>query len=560
MKSLLLVLVLLLSGLGFSIAQTIQPKIMVIPYTEEGEDLRSVLEEDEIKRVTVTKIKEAFDARGYTTIDFIAKMKAAKANNAFTSENQSDIRSQLIESSSADVYVQAEVISEKSESGNSVKVILTGFESSTGNSLANKIGESGKFYTDNYSKLASRAVESCIEDFLNVLQVKFTAIINNGKSVMVDISFDGASKYTMSSEIGSDGLPLSDQIEMWIEQNAFNNNYHIQGTSDLKMIFDDVRIPLKNPTTGSNYNPNKFALDLYKFFKTVGLQTRKEVKGSTIYMTIKSGTATIETPKAIVIQNSDVDINIPVTNVKDENAFALIIGNETYTREIAVPYAINDATTFSKYAKNVLGVPENQIHFVKDATFGQLLGEMDWITKIIKAYEGKAKVYFYYAGHGVPDEATKATYLLPVDGYSGNLRSSVKLADVYKGLSEYPSKSVNVFLDACFSGGSRTGMLTTGRGVKIKPKADAISGNMVVLSATSGDETAHPYTEKSHGLFTYYLLKKLQSSEGDINWQDLSSYVIENVNKKSVVKNKPQTPSVLVGTQIQATWKSLPVR
>lgn len=542
------------------LSQTIQPKIMVIPYTEEGEDLRSVLEKHEIKRITVTKIKEAFDTRGYTTVDFIAKMNAAKTSNTFTSENQSDIRSQIIESSSTDVYVQAEVIVEKSESGNSVKVILTGFESSTGNSLANKIGESGKFYTDNYNKLATRAVESCVEDFLNVLQAKFTAIVNNGKSVIVDISFDVGSKYTMSSEIGSDGLPLSDQIEMWMEQNAFKNNYHIQGTSELKMIFDDVRIPLKNPSTGSNYNPNKFALDLYKFFKTVGLQTRKEVSGSTIYITIKSGTASVGTPKAIIVQNSDVDINIPVTNVTDENAFALIIGNETYTREISVPFAVNDATTFSKYAKNVLGVPEHQIHFVKDATFGQLLGEMDWITNIIKAYDGKAKVYFYYAGHGVPDEATKSTYLLPVDGYSGNLRSSVKLADVYKGLSEYPSKSVTVFLDACFSGGSRTGMLTTGRGVKIKPKTEVISGNMVVLSATSGDETAHPYNEKSHGLFTYYLLKKLQSSKGDTNWEELSSYVIKNVNMKSVVKNKPQTPSVIVGTKIQSTWKSLPVR
>lgn len=266
---------------------TVQPKIMVIPYTKDGEDLRTVLEEDPNKRIAITKIKEGFDSRGFTTVDFIAKLKAAKDNNAFTSDNQTDIKSQIIQMSGADVYVQAEVIVDKGGSGNSVKLILTGYEASTGNSLSNKVGESGKFYTDDFNKLASKAVESCVEDFLNVMQAKFTDIVNNGKSVIVDISFDAGSQYNMSSEIGSDGLPLSDQIEMWMEKNAFKNNYHIQGTTDLRMILDDVKIPLKDQTTGNNYNPNKFALELFKFFKGLGLQPAKDIKSNTIYITIK---------------------------------------------------------------------------------------------------------------------------------------------------------------------------------------------------------------------------------------------------------------------------------
>lgn len=266
---------------------TVQPKIMVIPYTKEGEDLRIVLENDENKRIAIAKIKEGFDNRGFTTVDFIAKLKAAKDNNVFTSDNQTDIKSQIIQMSGADVYVQAEVIVEKGQSGNSVKLILTAYEASTGNSLSNKVGESGKFYTDDFNKLASKAVESCVEDFLNVMQTKFTDIVNNGKSVIIDISFSADSKYKMSSEIGSDALPLSDQIEMWMEKNSFKNNYHIQGTTDLKMILDDVKIPLKDQATGNNYNPNKFALELFKFFKGLGLQPGKDVKGSTIYITIK---------------------------------------------------------------------------------------------------------------------------------------------------------------------------------------------------------------------------------------------------------------------------------
>jgi hypothetical protein len=266
---------------------TVQPKIMVIPYTKEGEDLRTVLENDENKRIAIAKIKEGFDSRSFTTVDFIAKLKAAKDNNVFTSDNQTDIKSQIIQMSGADVYVQAEVIVEKGQSGNSVKLILTAYEISTGNSLSNKVGESGKFYTEDFNKLASKAVESCVEDFLNVMQNKFTDIVNNGKSVIIDISISADSQVKMSSEVGTDKLPLSDQLEMWMEKNAFKNNYHIQGTTDLKMIFDDVKIPLKDQATGNNYNPNKFALELFKFFKGLGLQSGKDIKGNTIYITIK---------------------------------------------------------------------------------------------------------------------------------------------------------------------------------------------------------------------------------------------------------------------------------
>lgn len=268
-------------------ANTVQPKIIVIPYTKEGEDIRTILEEDVNRRIAITKIKEGFDNRGFTTVDFTAKLKAAKDNNILTSESQSDIKSQIIQMSGADIYVQAEVNAVRGNNGSSVTLVLTAYEASTGNSLSNKIGESGKFYTDDFNKLASKAVESCVVDFLNVMQIKFTDIVNNGKSVIIDISFDANSTYKMSSEIGADKLPLSDQIEMWMEKNAFKNNYHIQGTTALKMIFDDVKIPLKDPANGNNYNPNKFALEIFKFFKGIGLQPTKDIKGSTIFITIK---------------------------------------------------------------------------------------------------------------------------------------------------------------------------------------------------------------------------------------------------------------------------------
>ncbi|WP_303004813.1 DUF6175 family protein [Bacteroides congonensis] len=266
---------------------TVQPKIMVIPYTKEGEELRTILEDDINKRIALAKIREAFDSRGFTTIDFIARLKAISQNSVFIADNQTDLKSQLIEMSGVDIYVEAEIDVLMSATGNSVKVIVTAYDVSTGASLANKVGDSGKFYTDDIGKLASKSIGQCAEDFLNTIQMKFTDIVEYGRSVIINFGFDQNSPYSMSSEVGSQGLQLSDELELWMESNAYKNNYHIQGTTDKQMIFDDVRIPLKDPKTGNNYNTNKFALEIFKFLKKIGLQVQRDIKGTTIYITIK---------------------------------------------------------------------------------------------------------------------------------------------------------------------------------------------------------------------------------------------------------------------------------
>lgn len=255
--------------------------------------------------------------------------------------------------------------------------------------------------------------------------------------------------------------------------------------------------------------------------------------------------------------NDPIDTDIPFGGISNPNTFALIIGNEKYTNERSVPYALNDAEVFKKYAVKTLGLPEDNVHLLNNATLGQMLGEIKWITDVAKAYQGKASLIVYYAGHGMPDETTKDAYLLPVDGSSEMIQTAIKLKDLYSQLSDVPAKQVTVLMDACFSGAARDGMLAEGRGVKIKPKENVLKGNFVVLSAASGDQTAYPYEDKGHGLFTYYLLKKLQETKGNINLGSLSDYVNENVSQKSIVKNnKSQTPKVNVSYNVQSTWRS----
>ena len=116
---------------------------------------------------------------------------------------------------------------------------------------------------------------------------------------------------------------------------------------------------------------------------------------------------------------------------------------------------------------------------------------------------------------------------------------------------------MTVFMDACFSGSKRgEGMLASARGVAMKTKAQAPQGKMVVFSAAQGDETAYPYKDKCHGLFTYFLLKKLKESNGSVTLGDLGNYVTEQVSRKSIVANgKSQTPSVIASNTLGTEWK-----
>jgi hypothetical protein len=260
---------------------------------------------------------------------------------------------------------------------------------------------------------------------------------------------------------------------------------------------------------------------------------------------------------------SDVDINVPYSNIKKPNAYALIIGNEDYSSfqtglstESNVYFAINDAKIFKEYCIKTLGVPEKQIKILLNATTGHMNQGLAWLKELAQIEDGNAELIFYYSGHGLPEEQSKEPYLIPVDISGNNVSLGIKLADVYNGLSEFPSKRVTVFLDACFSGGARNQGLIAMKGVKVRPKENMITGNLIVISSSSGTESSGVYREQQHGYMTYFLLKKLQETKGNIKLAELFNYVIETVRKESALNGKSQTPVVNISPTIEDVWYS----
>lgn len=253
---------------------------------------------------------------------------------------------------------------------------------------------------------------------------------------------------------------------------------------------------------------------------------------------------------ATVAQTS-VDTKIAVNSTTDDKTFVVIISNENYKHEESVPFAINDGEVFKIYCQKTLGIPEDHIRFAPDATLGEMNFAIYWLGNMLSAYDGEARAIVYYSGHGMPDENGKEAYLLPVDGFSQMTEGALSTKNLYGKLKEMNSKSIMVFLDACFSGAKRDGkMLASSRGVARKTPVEPVGDNTVVFSAATGDETAYPLKSQKHGMFTYYVLDKMQQSGGCTTLGELSDYVTQQVKRKAVVENngKSQTPTIITSS------------
>lgn len=234
----------------------------------------------------------------------------------------------------------------------------------------------------------------------------------------------------------------------------------------------------------------------------------------------------------------DDELEYLLQNVKqeklNENSYAIIIGIEDYLLESNVNYSHNSAKMFMKYAKKILGVPEENIWaFVEDRKTSAGFIKSQW-SQFLSLVPKDATIYFYYSGHGVPG-IDGNPYILPSDTNAETivLDEYFMLNNIYKDLTSSNASKVVAFIDSCFSGKDDNGNLLFG-GVAPILKTNPIKFNqnkMTLFTAGSASEFSNQYKEKKHRLFSYYLMKGL--AKGYTNSSDLYTFIKKNVSDKS---------------------------
>lgn len=251
----------------------------------------------------------------------------------------------------------------------------------------------------------------------------------------------------------------------------------------------------------------------------------------------------------ILQQISDVDLDIPITPKQNENHFAFIFTVENYTNNIVCTGTNNDGKIVKEYFQKTLGIPINNISYYPNGTFSNFHSMKKRMIDIANVFEDDVHFIVYFSGFGYYNPENGESFLLPSDMSLENIiATSYRVTDIYNSLPNI--KSCIIIIDASFDGKTREGeSFTKGRGVSIKRKHDLPHKNAIIMSADSEGGRAYLDESGTHGLFTYYLLKKIKKESGEVTISDLFEDVSKNIAKYCIKSGKIdiQKPHVLYG-------------
>ncbi len=252
---------------------------------------------------------------------------------------------------------------------------------------------------------------------------------------------------------------------------------------------------------------------------------------------------------------SDVD-ELPAVKAKpNKNAYAVIIGIEQYRQKLpTADFAAHDAQIMAEYLMKVMGYPaENVVVLINDkatrSDFDKYLGR--WLQNNV---EKGGSVFVYYSGHGAPNPNTGDAYLVPYDGDPSFIDDTgYSLKRLYEQLGKLPAGEIIVALDSCFSGAGGRSVLAKGARPLVMnlQSTFVLPENVTVVAAAGSNQISSTYQEKSHGLFTYFLLKGIKEAsvlkpDGSIALGDLYTFMkphIERIAKKQY--NNNQSPQLM---------------
>ena len=229
---------------------------------------------------------------------------------------------------------------------------------------------------------------------------------------------------------------------------------------------------------------------------------------------------------------------------------ALIIGVEDYARAPSADYASGDATMFADYAREKLGIADNNIKTLSDtgASKAEILRALKvWLPKAVKP--DTTDLYVFYAGHGMPTADGTSAYLVPYDGDIQLLEdTAISRKRFFDEISATKPRTATFFFDNCYSGATRSEQqLLAARPLTIKVEETDVPDNYLVFAAGETDQIAGVEPEAKHGIFSYFVFKGLEgeadaNQDGKISAGELHQYVRESVVRFSA---GAQTPTML---------------
>ncbi len=254
----------------------------------------------------------------------------------------------------------------------------------------------------------------------------------------------------------------------------------------------------------------------------------------------------------------------PLEQFHGESAVAVVIGNKSYAPAALVDakYALQDAQSVKAWLVTALGVAEDNIIYIENATsaqFNEVFGSNDnpagKLSAVVKA--GVSDVFIYYSGHGAPDLGSKRAYFVPTDADPRFIALSGYAVDtLFKNIAQLAAHSVTVVLDTNFSGNSAGGaLLKNVSPALIKTEQPFPQLNNLTVFSGAGQGQVNAWDDKqAHSLFTALFLKGLEGGadsnhDGNVSAFELQKYLQRAVPYEAKRLGGAQQTPVLTQTQ-----------
>ena len=230
---------------------------------------------------------------------------------------------------------------------------------------------------------------------------------------------------------------------------------------------------------------------------------------------------------------------------------AVVIGIGDYAHVPAVGNADDNAGDWYGYLVKSRGVPVERVTLLldEDATLEEMqAATMDAASQVSKG----GTLWFVFIGHGAPSRDGSDGLLIGYDAQqkarSLGARSFAR-SELIEMLEDSSAESINVFLDACFSGKDRGGEQLVAGLQPLAVTSDKVSSDKrtMLMTAAHSNEFAGPLPGGDRPAFSYLALGGLRGwadddEDGSVTAQELHDYVSRAM--QTLVHDRKQRPTL----------------
>lgn len=230
--------------------QASQPSVMVVPYINaeldgDADKLRTYMDTNPMIKVCISKVKEAFSAKGYPTRDLLGQLRKnqnRKLISASKSATSSAAKSAVL-AAKADICVYLTPLVIKNANGSmEVRITLDAQEAQTGQSFANADFNSGSYQSTDTITMAETALAIINTKFFYQVEDGFNQMLEEGRDVSILIEFAEECEVGPYTKVGTAGKTFDREMMDWTRKTAYKGSGNSESADGMVEI--SMKIPV----------------------------------------------------------------------------------------------------------------------------------------------------------------------------------------------------------------------------------------------------------------------------------------------------------------------------